>query len=70
MFDEMNCVVCWDVGEEDIEAFRRKAIELEAIERDEWEEQQEIFPHSTHKLTLSAYVKPIYIIDLKKVTTS
>ncbi|RAU84274.1 ATP-binding protein [Pontibacter arcticus] len=66
MFDEMNCVVCWNVSEEDQTEFNRRGIELEEISTHAWDEDEN-FPNSTHKLLLSGYIKPIYVVDMKKI---
>ena len=65
MFDELNCIVCWNVDEEDERAFKRKNIDLEPITHNELSNKVE-FPNATHKLVL-AFVDPIYIIDMKKI---
>lgn len=68
MFDEMNAIVCWDVSEEDTQEFMSRGIELEKLETGGLlDDSNDNFPNSTHKLILSGYIKPIYVIDLKVV---
>lgn len=66
MFDELDCLVCWNVDEEDERAFRSKSIELEELESSELAQPQVHFPNATHILRLS-YVEPIYVIDMKRI---
>lgn len=66
MFDELDCIVCWGVDEEDERAFKSKNISIEKIELNELITNNEEFPNATHKLILS-FVDPIYIIDMKQV---
>ena len=66
MFDELDCVVCWNVDEEDERTFKNKNITLEEIVENELVGNRIEFPNATHKLTLP-FVHPIYIIDLKKL---
>ena len=66
MFAELDCVVCWNVDEEDQRAFKNKNITIEEVEENELAQMKEEFPNATHKLVL-AYVDPIYVIDLKKI---
>jgi hypothetical protein len=70
MFDQLDCLVCWDVSEEDEQAFSDMAITLEPIIPNALVTEKRIFPHATHRLILTAYVDPIYVIDLKKVIAS
>jgi hypothetical protein len=70
MFDQLDCLVCWDVSEEDELAFSNMAITLEAIVPSALVTEKRIFPYATHRLMLTAYVNPIYVIDLKKVIAS
>ena len=70
MFDQLDCLVCWDVSEEDEQAFSNMAITLEPIVPNALVTERRIFPHATHRLILTAYVDPIYVIDLKKVIAS
>lgn len=64
MFDELDCIVCWNVDEEDYRTFKSRSIELEEVEESELIKTSS-FPNATHKLILP-YVDPIYIIDLKR----
>lgn len=68
LFDEINCIVCWDVSDNDKDMLRKRlSIDVEKIEPSVLTEHSQIIPHSTHKLLLSGLIKPIYVIDLKKV---
>ena len=68
MFNEINCVVCWDVTDEDIQALRDTGITTEKIGISPIAEpSHSMIPHSTHRLVLSGFVQPVYVIDLKAV---
>ncbi|UFU00174.1 ATP-binding protein [Radiobacillus kanasensis] len=68
MFDEIDCIVCWDVSEDDIEAIQKEGLRIEEVEENNILVDLEYkYPNSTHELVFSGYHKPIYIIDLKKV---
>ena len=67
LFDEIDCIICWDLSEDDKEQLRRKlGIEVEDIAPNILSQRTQIIPHSTNKLLLSGFTKPVYIIDLKK----
>ena len=70
MFDEIDCVVCWDVSEQDQKAMHSKSLELEMLEPSEFEDKSKVFPHATHRLLVGGPVKPIFIIDLKLLLTT
>jgi molecular chaperone HtpG len=68
LFNEINCVVCWDVTEIDEQIFQDKGIDISVIEPNSLPgTTQNYFPSATHRLTLSGFVAPIYVIDMKKV---
>ncbi|MBF0542665.1 MAG: hypothetical protein HQK91_14590 [Nitrospirae bacterium] len=67
MFNEINCIVCWDVDDSDKQGMKDKGISLDEITQSSFDNGNKKFPHSTHFLTLSGLVPPIYIIDLKKI---
>jgi anti-sigma regulatory factor (Ser/Thr protein kinase) len=68
MFDEINCIVCWDVSDEDVQALRDVGITVERIESSPISPKNpQIIPNSTHRMILSGMVQPIYVIDLKSV---
>lgn len=69
MFDELDCIVCWNVDEEDKRAFKDKNIDLEVIEQNQLGAKKVQFPNATHKLILS-FVDPIYVIDMKEILKS
>lgn len=65
LFDEINCIVCWDVTEEDIQAYKNRTISVEKIEKNGLlDNEYDLFPSATHRMIYSM-VNPIYIIDLK-----
>ena len=67
MFDEIDCVVCWNIDEEDKQVFKNSGITVNEIEQNElMESNLEHLPSATHELILS-YVAPIYVIDMKKL---
>jgi len=68
MFDEMDCIVCWDVSENDAQDLQnRLALNIEAIEQNPLSTEKNVFPNASHKLVLNGYTKPVFVIDLKKV---
>ena len=68
LFNEINCIVCWDVTESDQQCLANKGIDLEEISYNSLPGTvPENIPSSTHKISLSGFVAPIYVIDLKKV---
>ena len=69
LFNEIDCIVCWNVSEDDKDLLRSKlGIEVEEIEENVLSQRHtQIIPHSTHKLLLSGFTKPIYVIDLKRL---
>jgi len=66
LFNEINCVVCWDVNEEDEQVFSYMGISLEKIPPVGILGGNNFnFPNSTHILRYSGIVSPIYVIDMK-----
>ncbi len=66
LFNEVDCVVCWDVSEDDAQQFRDVGITLEEVpEESILNPSVNKFPNSTHVLRLSGMIKPIYVIDMK-----
>lgn len=65
-FDEVDCVICWNVDEDDKQSFKDWGIELSEITNNELYNSNEEFPNATHRLDL-ANVNPVYVIDLKKI---
>ncbi len=66
LFNEVNCVVCWNVTEDDAQEFHKKGIGVEEISSSTLPGSvSSSFPHATHKLTLSGFVSPVYVIDMK-----
>jgi hypothetical protein len=71
LFNEVDCVVCWDVSEIDEQSFRDVSITLEEVEKpNPFKKVIEAFPYSTHILRYSNFAKPIYVIDLKNLLES
>ena len=67
LFDEIDLIVCWEITDEDKALLKEKlGIEVETIQPNLLSEQTQIIPNSTHKLLLSGFNKPIYVLDLKK----
>lgn len=68
MFNELNCVVCWDVSEEDIQEFKNSSIALEVLEPDGLlNKNLDKFPSATHVLRYTGFIDPIYVIDMKVI---
>ena len=70
MFNDMDCVVCWEVTDEDFQALRNKGISVEPIEESELQSNNSgVIPHSTHIMRIPN-VRPLYVIDLKQLIMS
>jgi len=68
LFNELDCVVCWDVTDDDRQKFKDVSIGLEEIESGGiLNKSNPEFPHATHILRYSNFAKPIYVIDLKSL---
>ncbi|MBH1979966.1 sensor histidine kinase [Candidatus Saccharibacteria bacterium] len=68
MFDEMDCIVCWDVSENDAQELQnRLAIEIEPVVANPLSREVNIFPHATHRLKLNGFTKPVFVVDLKQL---
>jgi hypothetical protein len=66
MFNEINCIVCWDVSDQDVQALSDIGITVQRIEPSPIAgPSSSIIPHSTHQLILSGFVNPVSVIDLK-----
>lgn len=70
MFDEIDCVVCWEITDNDMQVMRNMGVNLEEISSSIFAREAKKIPHSTHIMNLSGFVNPIYVIDLKKLLTS
>ncbi|MBI3664327.1 MAG: ATP-binding protein [Acidobacteria bacterium] len=68
MFNDINCIVCWEITDEDRQALAEIGITVERLESSPIAvPNPQVIPHSTHRLILSGFVQPIYVIDLKLV---
>lgn len=67
MFDEIDFIVCWGVDEDDEVATHKHGLTLIKIKSSELINTRKKIPNATHLLSLSTYVKPIYIIDIKEI---
>ncbi len=67
LFDEIDCIVCWDVSEEDQKILQNKSITIDQISSSSILGNRPTFPNATHELNLGGIVNPIYVIDLKKI---
>ena len=65
MFNEINCIVCWDVSEIDLQEFKNRGMVVEPIDDDSVFTSKKTFPSATHTIGLSGFVTPVYVIDLK-----
>jgi len=70
MFDEIDCVVCWEVTDKDKQIMRDMGVNVEELSSSLFGQDARRIPHSTHIMNLSGFVNPIYIIDLKVVVTA
>ena len=65
---EVDYVVCWDVNSDDVNAFNDISVKLEDISASMFNRRRNaILPETTHKLIVSESIKPIYVLDLKKI---
>ena len=67
MFNEIDCIVCWDVSDEDKQAMENRNLDINEVNNSCFSNNDRIIPNSTHKLVLSGLTAPIYVIDLKNV---
>lgn len=66
LFNEVNCVVCWNVTEDDIEILSRRGIDVETYEESGLPgTSKKSIPGTTHLLRLSGFVNPISVVDMK-----
>ncbi|OEK64254.1 ATP-binding protein [Staphylococcus equorum] len=66
LFDEIDCIVCWDVTETDKDKFHELGVSITKIKTsNRFSSTTETLPNATHKLELSGFTKPIYVIDMK-----
>lgn len=65
MFDEIDCIVCWEITDNDNIMAKKRGVLLEKIEPNPLARHKE-FPNATHRLIL-ANVKSIYVVDLKQI---
>ncbi len=65
MFDEINCVVCWDVTSSELQKMYNEQLTIDRIPTGNIFGAPTYFPHATHIMMLSGFQSPIYIIDLK-----
>lgn len=70
LFDEIDCIVCWDVTEEDEKALHKKSISIDQAQGSSILGFRNSFPHATHELQLGGITNPIYVIDLKMLLKS
>lgn len=70
MFDEIDCVVCWEITDKDKQIMANMGVTVEEISMSIFGAADKKIPHSTHILTLTGFTNPIYAIDLKKVLSA
>ncbi|WP_305752104.1 ATP-binding protein [Mammaliicoccus sciuri] len=65
LFDEIDCIVCWNVSEEDKDKFHEYGISvIDNQMKSLFSNDNNDFDYFTHRLELSNFSKPIYVIDL------
>lgn len=70
MFDEMDCVVCWGITDDDTQTLSNMGIDLHDLDDEsEFSSGHDRFPSSTHRMSLSGFSKTVYVIDLKKLVS-
>lgn len=65
MFDEIDCIVCWEVTDVDKQKMRDMGINVEEVTVSIFGDDRKLIPHSTHVMNLGGFINPIYVIDLK-----
>ena len=71
LFNEIDCIVCWGITDDDKDILSAKlGIDVEEVAENILSQRTQVIPHSTHKLLLSGFVKPIYVLDLKKILSN
>ena len=66
LFDEINCIVCWDVTSIESQKLYDMQITLNKVQNNSLSGRPPTkFPHSTHTMQLSGFTSPIFVIDLK-----
>lgn len=70
MFDEIDCVVCWEITDRDRQIMADMGVNVEEISTSVFGRDARKIPHSTHILNLTGFTNPIYAIDLKKLLTA
>jgi hypothetical protein len=66
-FEQVDCIVCWNVDLEDKQMLSDHNFEINEINEQTIITGLEDFPLATHELLLPNVIKPIFIIDLKKI---
>lgn len=65
LFEEIDCIVCWNVSEEDKDKFHDYGISIvDNMQKSIFSAEKNEFDYYTHRLELSNYTQPIYVIDL------
>ncbi len=68
LFNEIDCIVCWNIDENDKQQFSEKGIDIQEISESSLPGiKPRVFPNATHELLLSGFTSPIYAIDMKRV---
>lgn len=67
MFDEIDCIVCWEITDKDKQVMRSMGVNVQEVSQSIFATEEKIFPNSTHVMNLSGFINPIYVIDLKKL---
>lgn len=67
MFDEIDCVVCWEITDKDKQIMKDMGVNVEEISHSIFANEGKVIPNSTHIMNLSGFINPIYVIDMKKL---
>ncbi|OUJ18768.1 ATPase/histidine kinase/DNA gyrase B/HSP90 superfamily protein [Methanonatronarchaeum thermophilum] len=65
LFNHIDCLVCWEITEKDESKIEGEGLSLNKINESVLGNEMEQMPGTTHLMTLSGMVDPIYVIDLK-----
>lgn len=66
LFDEIDCVVCWEITDKDKQALSNIGVTLEETASSMFGKNPNEIPHSTHQMSIANFSKTVFVIDLKR----
>ncbi len=71
MFDEIDCIVCWQITDDDKQILKNLSLNIEEIKDSRFaENDKKRIPHATHVMSITGFTNPIYVIDLYQLLNS